>query len=136
MISIHFFNEIFKSILKLSCLPNNQIKKMDYLSLFKSYIDIAPNTFPECYAFSIHKAGSTLMHKMINEVCSATQISAISIPDIMFKEGVKPEEWNEDPALLELIVPGRIYYGFRYLPEILLSPTDLSFREKVRVVGA
>jgi hypothetical protein len=105
---------------------------MDYLALFKK--DLATwGTFQECFAFSIHKAGSTLMYTMISQVCKAVQIPALSIPDMLFKEGIVSSEWENDQELLGLIEPGHIYYGFRFLPEILLNP-QIRLREKKSVL--
>jgi hypothetical protein len=77
--------------------------------------------FAECYAFSIHKAGSTLMHRMIAEVCQVAGIPGLSIPDALFREGVLANDWEKDQRILELIGPGRIYFGFRHLPPVLLD---------------
>ncbi|NJC88976.1 MAG: sulfotransferase domain-containing protein [Desulfuromonas sp.] len=90
---------------------------MDYSKIFNNLP--APGQFPACFAFSIHKAGSTLMHKMINEVCNAAKIPAVTIPDKLFLEGFVGGEWEDDPDLLALITDGRIYYGWRHLPKIL-----------------
>ena len=109
---------------------------MDYLVLLKKDLATIPGKFAECYAFSIHKAGSTLMHKMIAQVCRSMQIPAISIPDVMFLEGINSEEWENDLALLELITPGRIYFGFRNLPEILLDQQIRLREKKVGAAGA
>jgi hypothetical protein len=106
---------------------------MNFQSIFKNDLNVTPGTFPECYAFSIHKAGSSLMHAMIAQVCRAVNIPAMNIPDAMFLEDIKSEEWENDPELLELIGPGRIYYGFRNLPEIFLSPQIL-LRDKKTVL--
>jgi hypothetical protein len=93
---------------------------IDYKQLFSDAL-AQRGDFPECYAFSLHKAGSTLMHKMIKEVCVAAHISAISIPDMMFREGVIEKEWGTDTRILNLVESGHIYIGFRKLPEILLG---------------
>jgi len=92
--------------------------KVDYRKLFGEQLQAAGG-FAECYAFSIHKAGSTLMHRMIADVCQASGIPALSIPDALFKEGVLANDWGKDPRILDLIGPGRIYFGFRHLPPIL-----------------
>lgn len=96
---------------------------MNLLEIIKKRLP-APGDFEECYAFSIHKAGSTLMYMMIADVCNAAKIPAISIPDILFSEGIKDNQWENDINLLDLITLGRIYYGFRYLPEILQHQTS------------
>ena len=91
--------------------------------------------FEQCYAFSIHKAGSTLMHKMIGEVCNAAGIPAISIPDILFKEGLTEKGWESEPQIGALIGPGRVYYGYRYLPQFLVdADPDLRTRPTVLLV--
>ena len=47
-----------------------------------------PGEFAACFAFSYHKAGSTLMHNMIQEVCASAAIPALNIPGVLFDEGV------------------------------------------------
>jgi hypothetical protein len=86
--------------------------------------------FPACFAFSVHKAGSTLMHEMIRDACAACNIPAISLPDLFFQQGTLDSEWAVDPKLLEHIQDGRVYYGFRYLPEFLLKPASPLQRRK------
>lgn len=90
----------------------------DYKLLLEKQLT-QPGDFAACFAFSIHKAGSTLMHNMIAQVCAEANIPALNIPAILFREGIADQDWRDDNSLLELIVPGRVYYGYRYLPEIL-----------------
>jgi len=103
-----------------------------YRKLLESVL-VTPGTFADCYAFSIHKAGSTLMHSMIAGVCKRAKIPGVSIPDALFKLGIFEKDWAGDRALLELFEPGRIYFGFRHLPEILLGDT-VNLREKKSVL--
>lgn len=103
----------------------------DYSEIFRNLP--APGDFEDCYAFSIHKAGSSLMHKMIGEVCRAQGIPAITIPDALFHEGPAYAEWDKDPDLLPYFRPGRLYYGFRHLPPVMTEP-PLRLREKRAVL--
>jgi hypothetical protein len=104
----------------------------DYLHLLESKLP-ERSDFPAVFAFSIHKAGSTMMHKMIREVCSAASIPGISIPDIMFLEGVN--DWESDERLIAMIAPGRVYYGFRQLPAFMKAPEfDLQNKKSVLLV--
>lgn len=96
----------------------------DYLKKIESELG-GCGLFPACFAFSIHKAGSSLMHSMIQGVCRAAAIPAANIPDLMFLEGVDERTWRHDPRLLSLISDGRVYYGFRSFPEFLLAPDSL-----------
>jgi hypothetical protein len=93
----------------------------DYKLLLEKQLT-QPGDFAACFAFSIHKAGSTLMHNMIAQVCAEANIPALNIPAILFREGIRDQDWRDDKRLLEFITPGRIYYGYRYLPEILQGP--------------
>jgi hypothetical protein len=78
-------------------------------------------SFPACFAFSQHKSGSTLMNKMIQEVCHIVNIPGISIADDFFKLNIEPNVWENDEDNLKLITPGQIYFGFRHLPNFLLN---------------
>jgi len=93
--------------------------RINYRQLLTGQLE-SRGEFPACFAFSIHKAGSTLMNAMIQEVCSQAGIPALSIPDHLFAEGIG-ENWANDRRVLELIDEGRVYHGFRYLAPVLLQ---------------
>jgi len=118
-------------LLKKSTLVGKYILN-DYQKIFGDKLE-TQGEFEECYAFSLHKAGSTLLHNMINDVCRISKIPGFSIPDILFKEGVFEKEWEGDERILGLIKPGRVYFGFRQLPNILLAPS-LNLKEKKSVL--
>lgn len=94
----------------------------NYSKLFREELR-SQGAFPECYAFSVHKAGSTLMNKMIEQVCHRADIPAINLPAKLFQQGIPGGDWEKDEGIIPLIGPGRIYYGFRFLPEVLLNAT-------------
>ena len=75
--------------------------------------------FEDCYAFSVHKSGSSLLSAMIGEICQLEKIPAISIPDAIFKHGVLDKDWRYDKNIRQLFTRGRLYFGFRYMPECL-----------------
>lgn len=104
----------------------------DYKEIFREELG-HQGSFPECYAFSIHKSGSTLMNKMINQVCIRAAIPGFSIADIMFQNGIPQLEWAEDEQIIELIGFGRIYYGFRFFPKLLMNEL-VNLREKKAVL--
>ncbi|AXI44590.1 hypothetical protein C1J03_00225 [Sulfitobacter sp. SK012] len=78
--------------------------------------------FAPCYAFSVHKSGSTLMHSMIDAVCRVEKIPAVTLPDIMFNLGETGIDWMSDPELLPIFQKRWLYYGFRNFPKILETP--------------
>ena len=106
----------------------------DYKAIFGDHLG-PRGDFPACFAFSIHKAGSTLMHKMIADVCIRCGVPSVSIPDTLFLEGISDREWQADKDILELVEEGRLYYGFRYLPAAFLDPAlALKQRQSVLLV--
>lgn len=88
--------------------------------------------FNDVYAFSIHKCGSSLMHKMIADICHYSKIPAISIPDLMFREGIS-DEWQNDIEMSSYFESGRIYYGFRNLPKFMME-NDFALKNKKAVL--
>lgn len=110
----------------------DQNPSLDFQKEFRVELD-HQGAFPDCYAFSLHKAGSTLMNTMIEQVCREASIPALNIPSKLFSMGITGNDWENDRRILPLIGHGRIYYGFRFLPNILLSKS-LSMREKKSVL--
>ena len=91
--------------------------------------------FDPCFAFSVHKCGSTMMHTMINSVCRETGIPGISLPDTFFNMGLFEKDWQSDETLLPVFERKLLYYGFRNLPQILLAPQfDLRSKRFVLLV--
>ena len=85
--------------------------------------------FEPCFAFSVHKCGSTLMHSMIRSVCKQAGIPGVSLPDLLFNEGFLESDWQSDPDLLPAFERRLLYFGFRNLPKILLAP-EFHLRER------
>lgn len=90
--------------------------------------------FPACFAMSIHKAGSTLLHNMVRMACRRQRIPCANIPTLLFNEGVPDAQWNVDESLLECFQDGRVYVGFRMLPPIFHRPSILLERPVVLLV--
>lgn len=101
---------------------------MDYQDVLSS-LPPRDGEFESCFAFSVHKSGSSMMHAMIGAVCRRAQIPAVSIPDMMFANGVVDAEWTDDQDILPAFARNLLYFGFRYLPKVLLSP-DLDLHSK------
>lgn len=76
----------------------------------------APKT---CFAFSLHKSGSTLLTNMLKDICEAENLPHRDIPGEMFHENVPNKQWAADKSLLDRIIPGGLNIGFRFFPEFL-----------------
>lgn len=75
--------------------------------------------FAPCFAFSVHKSGSSLLEKMILMVCKRAGLPAVSIPGLVFNEGHLDTDWKTDPEMKVLFTRNLVYYGFRFLPTAL-----------------
>lgn len=94
---------------------------MSFLDKVNSNI-VTNSTFQPCYVFGLHKSGSTLLHKMISDSCQVANIPALNLPNIAFHEGVPPNQWASDESLSEVFNHSMVYFGFRFLPQVLLDP--------------
>lgn len=74
------------------------------------------------------------MHKMINEVCTERGIPCANIPHLLFNEGMRDNDWNSDPGMLQYFEDGRVYIGFRSLPPFFDTPGILQERRSVLLV--
>lgn len=89
--------------------------------------------FPACFAFSVHKSGSTMLYNMVRDACAEAGLPEISIPDRFFREGIRDHVWSQDHRWLAELRDGRIYHGFRQLPAALLAP-EVKLRERKSVL--
>lgn len=96
---------------------------MNYDEIF-SQIPEQEAAFEACFAFSVHKCGSTLMHDMIQRTCRRANIPALSLPAVMFAQGLQDVNWRRDYGLLPVFERQLLFFGFRYLPEILADPAS------------
>ncbi len=85
--------------------------------------------FPPCYAFSVHKSGSTMMNKMIGTICKVRDIPSIALPNLFFDEAIPPRKWSQDPGLKEICSRNLLYFGFRFLPPVFADP-DFRLKER------
>lgn len=74
------------------------------------------------FAFSAHKSGSTLLRNMIHDLCQASATPAADLPGVFFSHGIHLDRWQDDARLAGIFMQGRVYYGFRLLPRVLLEP--------------
>lgn len=63
-----------------------------------------------------------MMHAMIGAVCNKAGIPAVSIPDLLFSYGIADAQWSNDASLAPAFDRNLLYFGFRYLPPVLMSP--------------
>ncbi|WP_157961909.1 sulfotransferase domain-containing protein [Acuticoccus kandeliae] len=101
------------------------IRKFVALDGTEFEVDLAePGAFESVYFLSVHKAGSTLLHRMVRDICAAGGRPQIELEPAMFRRGVVLDDCPlEAMQLLEL--KGYVFGGFR-------APWMLSFVRQYR----
>lgn len=91
-----------------------------------------PPSPPPCFAFGVHKAGSTLMHDMLAAACQAAGVPWTNVPGVLFDRGIFEPDWQSDLALVPVFQAGGVHLGFRVFAPLLLDPrVQLSQRRSV-----
>lgn len=83
---------------------------------------------PSVYAFSLHKAGSTLLFNMLMELAPHVGYAYFSLPDQIFINGIIPTvELSETERLFK--PTGYLYGGFRFYPTTYTLPNLNSYKK-------
>lgn len=92
-----------------------QQEKIGY-NEFVELIDIPPpaSNRASCFAFSLHKAGSTLLFNMLGELSRSAHLTYFSLEDRRFALGYEADQLAAD--IVRIFQPhGYMYGGFRHL---------------------
>jgi hypothetical protein len=76
---------------------------------------------PSGFAFSLHKAGSTLLFNMLRGLCELVGLQYVSIMDEAFIKGFQPDDLPENTYQI-FSKQGYFYGGFRFLPKQFTIP--------------
>jgi hypothetical protein len=91
---------------------------MNYQPILARLPEEDPRIEP-CYAFSVHKCGSSMLFGMLVAIGRQAKIPVVSLPDMLFNEGVFETDWLEDVSLRPAFGRRMLYCGFRVLPPLL-----------------
>ena len=84
------------------------------------------------FVFCLHKSGSTLLNKMLLEICALTGVPVFQPEDLEFRNGFTIGSW--DPGIQSLFVKdGFCYTSFRSYPPYL-DDFDMSVFKKILLV--
>lgn len=84
------------------------------------------------YAFSMHKAGSSLLEKMLSELCYKLSIPVVNPHSSAWRSGISTDQISANLDLA-LLPTGYAYIGFRHLFPLGIK-TDLSAPKKILLV--
>jgi hypothetical protein len=76
---------------------------------------------PSGFAFSMHKAGSTLLFDILRGLCERVDLQFVSIMDEAFLKGFRPYDLPENTSQI-FLSQGYFYGGFRILPKQFTIP--------------
>jgi hypothetical protein len=76
---------------------------------------------PSGFAFSMHKAGSTLLFNILRGLCELVGLQFISIMDEAFVKGFRPRDLPENISQI-FLKQGYFYGGFRFIPKQFTIP--------------
>ncbi|MGR3607727.1 MAG: sulfotransferase domain-containing protein [Sulfitobacter sp.] len=81
-------------------------------------VDFSAIDLPALVCFGIRKSGSTMLHKIVNQMAELHGKSFVDIPGVMFSNGLTVSDWKRDERVGEVFVGGNLYTGFRAFPAI------------------
>lgn len=88
----------------------------DKMNMEKRTVSIAP-----CFAFGMHKGGSTMLADFLNIYTGMANMKSISISDLLFQKGVGDDNYRNDYRIKDVLDEKFLFYGFRYVPEFILA---------------
>lgn len=101
----------------------------------KFKIDLPQTIDKECaFILGVRKSGSTLLNKIILDLCYYNKFPTYSIADRAFEQNLLFAEWQNNQELNEIIQDGIFYIGFRSLPQFLLQNSLFKKRKKIFLV--
>ncbi|NEP26202.1 sulfotransferase domain-containing protein [Moorena sp. SIO3I6] len=99
----------------------------------KVYLDVPPpGAIPSFFVFALHKSGSVMQDKIIEDIGFTLNIPLISVAKTSFNQGVEESAFGKEICDL-FVKTGYGFYGSRYLPAYL-NDFDLSGFKKILLI--
>lgn len=67
----------------------------------------------------VRKSGSSMLNSMMERVVAALKLPFVDVAGTFFKAGMPVSEWQDEPEVRRVFVPGVVYGGFRNAPRCL-----------------
>ena len=93
-----------------------------------------PAAIDAFFIFGIHKCGSSLLNKLIVDLCRVNQIPDVPIPELAFEQSIPTEAWDDCADLNSTILDGYCHRGYRHFPMFLAKNKILNQRKKILLV--
>ena len=93
-----------------------------------------PAAIDAFFIFGIHKCGSSLLNKLMVDICRINQIPDVPIPELAFEQSIPTEAWDNCADLNSTILDGYCHRGYRHFPMFLAENKILNQRKKILLV--
>ena len=81
------------------------------------------------FVLGIRKCGSSLLNSMLNDLGRLNGMPFVDVGGGFFAANIAEQDWRRDPAVLEMLVPGMVYGGFRTMP-LVFTQSELYRRSR------
>ncbi len=68
------------------------------------------------FVLGIRKCGSSIMNSMLTDLARLNGHAFVDVGGSLFAANIPEQDWRADPAVLQALVPGTVYGGFRAMP--------------------
>ena len=86
------------------------------------------------FAIALAKTGSTLLHRMLTDICIADRYPIIDMHARFFARGIKNTDWMDCESLNELVKKGYAYIGFRIVPRAIVQNPVFRSSKKILMI--
>lgn len=102
----------------------------------KQYLVDLPKSIDKDCAFilGVRKSGSTLLNKIILDLCYHNQVPTFSIADRAFEQNLLVKDWQNCGEIKQVIKDGIFYIGFRNFPAFMAEDNLFQNRKKIFLV--
>ena len=86
------------------------------------------------FIFGVRKSGSTLLNKIILDLCYHNQVPTFSIADRAFEQDLLVKDWQGCSEINQIIKDGIFYIGFRSFPAFITQNKLFNDRKKIFLI--
>jgi hypothetical protein len=89
---------------------------------------------PACFVLGVRKSGSSLLNSVCGALANYNGRQLVDVGGTFFSSNVPLADWRCDPAVLNLVIPGNLYGGFRDMPHVLTQSVLFATAPKLLMV--
>jgi hypothetical protein len=86
------------------------------------------------FVLGIRKCGSSILNSMLNDLGRLNGFPFVDIGGGFFANNIPEQDWREDPAALNALVPNTVYGGFRAMPLVFAQSPLYQASRKILLV--